>query len=127
MPNKNLIHRLLATLIVVTITLAPFLDAVACPDCHLLIPQSNSPENYLTATEMNNPLFPNDFPAYTNASSDHRSERGDIPCPFCVFNTFGVISNSLPDFITSPTFFLIQNEPLALLEPFFLKTRPPKS
>ncbi len=127
MPNKSLINKLLAALIVITVTLAPFLDAVACDDCHLIFPQRNSPESYLTTADTIRVLSPCGFTVYTKASSDHRSERGDIPCPFCVFNTFGIISHSPLDFISFPTSFLFQKEPLALLEPIFLKSKPPKS
>ena len=43
-----MINKWLATLIVITVALAPFLDAVACDDCHFIFPQRNSPESYLT-------------------------------------------------------------------------------
>jgi hypothetical protein len=118
----------LSTLIVITVALAPFLDAVACADCHFFWPPKNSAGSYLTtATIYHKAISHYDFTAYTNASSNRSAERGDIPCPFCIFNTFGVISNSPLDFISFPTFFLVQQEPLALLEPIFLKIKPPRT
>jgi hypothetical protein len=127
MPNQKFIKKFLAMVILMTVTLAPFLDSVACANCHLILPQRNPAESYLINTEMNKALSLHDFSAYDNASSDNDTERGPALCPFCVFNTFGVISNSHFQIQFSSTYFLNQKGSLALLEPIFLKTRPPQS
>jgi hypothetical protein len=127
MPNQNFIKKFLAMVILTTVTLAPFLDSVACDHCHLIFPQGGPSEDCLTIKNQNRTLSLHDFFAYETTTPKNQSEGDNSPCPFCVFNTFGVISNSHFQIQFSSTYLLNQKGFLALLEPIFLKTRPPKS
>jgi hypothetical protein len=127
MSNKNLIKKFLAMVILTTVTIAPFLDSVACDHCHLIFPQGSPLEDYLTITNPNRTLLPRGFLAYVTTSPEKQSERDSSLCPFCVFNTFSLISNSHLQIQLFSASLLNQKDSLALLEPIFLKSRPPKS
>lgn len=127
MLNKKFINKFLALVILMTVTLAPFWDSVACANCHLIFPQGDPSEDYLTITSPNRTLSFHGFLVFESTSPGKHTERDNDSCPFCVFNTFGVISNSSLEIVFSSTPLLTPKDSLTLLEPIFLKTRPPKS
>lgn len=108
---KNPTKKFLATVILITVALAPFLDSVACADCHSIPFQKGLSKGYQTITD----------------TKENDPERSDIPCPLCVFNTFGVISNSHQEIFLSATSLLNPKKSLSFSGPTFLKTKPPKS
>lgn len=124
---KNSTKKFLATVILITVALAPFLDSVACADCHLIPLQKGLSIGYQTITDTNKALSLSIFSASDKTSSENGPERSDIPCPFCVFNTFGVINNSHQEIFLSATSLLNPKKSLSFSGPTFLKTRPPKS
>jgi hypothetical protein len=127
MPNQNFIKIILAMILLITITMAPFLDSVACDHCHSLFPEKVPIKDYVTITNPDKTLDLHKFFAYETRTSEKHSRKGNISCPFCVFNIFGVISNIHFEVQFSSTSLLKQKVFLALVEPVFLKIRPPKT
>ena len=126
MPSK-ILKKYLITFILVAVTLAPLLDGVACAECHLFPIQKGFSGRYLPTSITNQTISLCEFSEYSNTSPGNQKENGNIACPFCVFNALGTISNSHVEVLFSATPFLNPQKPLALLEPHFLKNKPPKS
>lgn len=127
MTNKNFKNKFLASVILLAVTLAPFLDSVACADCHLFPIQKGFSERYPATPDTNKTISLYEFSEYADTSPGNQTENGNIACPFCVFNAVGSISNSHFEVLFSAMPFLNPQKPLTLLEPHFLKNKPPKS
>ena len=127
MTNKNFKNKFLASVILLAVTLAPLLDGVACADCHLFPIQKGFSERYPTTPNTTKAISLYVFSEYDKASQGNQTEKGNIACPFCVFNALGTISNSHFEVLFSAMPFLNPPKSLTLLEPHFLKNKPPKS
>ena len=119
--------KLLALVIIITFTAAPFLDSVACANCHFCLSQERPGKNIRETNDPAKATSGKTFSVYRTSLPTQHPGTDNNPCPFCIFNIFAVVCPPNPEITFSSAPFILSLNYQPPLEHVLLEPRPPKS
>jgi hypothetical protein len=126
LPIRDFFIKILSVAVLIAVTAAPFLDSVACVDCHFCLFQEKTGKNMGVTDGPAEAVHGKTVSVYRTSLPTQHSATDSNSCPFCIFNIFAVVCPSSPEITFSSTPFVPSLNYQTPLEPVFLETRPPK-